>query len=448
MIETVRTYREDARIIPIAHEAEVLVVGGGPAGVGAAVAAAREGADTLLVEASGMLGGTWTLGMQTHATCFHDGEKVIVGGLAREIIDRLCARGAAQNPDLRVREQPVRFWLAFDHNMMRIELDEIVAESHARLLLHTMCVGAIVEDGLVRGIVTESKSGRQAIRADVVVDCTGDADVAFAAGAPTVKGRDADGRCQPATMTFMLGNVDYEKALRFQAENKGRLAELEAEARARGELDFPQKVSLGTRTMWPNVTYHNQTRILGIDATRSEDLTRAEIEGRRQVLQAVEFYRRYVPGFESCYLLAMPSQIGLRESRRIVGEYVLTADDVLSARHFPDAVARHHYYIDVHSPDGEGLEGRSHQTLRPPVGTHYEVPYRCLIPREREQILVAGRCISATREALGSSRTTCCCVQLGEAAGLAAAWAVRSRCTVRQVPGRDLSKRLFPESPS
>jgi 2-polyprenyl-6-methoxyphenol hydroxylase-like FAD-dependent oxidoreductase len=436
-------WSEPAREVPVAHEVDVLVVGGGPAGVGAALAAARAGAQTLLVEAAGYLGGMWTLGMQTHATCFHDGKKVIVGGIPREIIDRLHAEGMAEDPVAKLASGSRSFYAAFDPEAMKCVLDDLLLGSGAQLLFHTQCVGARVEKGAVAGIVTESKSGRQAIRAKVTVDCTGDADVAFLAGAPTLRGREGDARSQPVTLTFMLANADLPRAGRWVEENPGEREAREKRARERGELSSPNRVALGALSVTPGVTYHNVTRVLDVDCTRAEDLTRAEVVGRKQVREIVAWYRKNIPGFENCRLAAIAPSLGLRESRRIVGEYTLTAEDVLSAREFPDGIARQNYYIDVHSPDGAGLEGCSSGTLRPPLGSSYEVPYRCLVPKERDALLVAGRCISATREALGSARVTVCCAEMGQAAGLAAAQAARDGVPPRAIDGAALKKKLL-----
>jgi len=436
------SWTEPRRETVVACDVDVLVAGGGPAGVAAAISAARTGARTCLVETAGCFGGMWTIGMQTHATCFHDGKRVIVGGIAREIVNRLGALGAAEDPDQKVRARPVQFWLAFDPEMMKIVLDDMLHEAGVLPLLHTHCVGAMVDKGRVTGVITESKSGRQAIRAGVTVDCTGDADIAFHAGAPTAKGRGSDGKCQPATLTFILAGVDYDRARLWAESSPGERELREQEARRRGELTTPQRISLGAPSMAPGVTYHNVTRILDVDATNAADLTRAEMEGRRQVMELVRYYRRFIPGFERCRLAGLAPSIGLRESRRIVGEYTLTASDVISARSFSDGIARHNYYIDVHSPDGFGLEGDAGPDQRPPPGSAHEVPYRCLLPLERDQLLVAGRCISADRQALGSVRTTVCCVELGQAAGVAAAWSVRDGTTVRAIDGAALKEQL------
>ena len=424
---------------------DVVVVGGGPAGVCAAISAARNGARTTLVERGPAFGGAWTLAMQAHATCFHDGEKVVVGGLAREIIGRLGAMGAAESPEEKLRAAKPAFWVAFDHERMKCLLDDMTLGAGVEPLLHSLCTGVLLDGRRAAGVVLHSKSGETRLRARVVIDCSGDADAAFYSGAATVKGRDADGLCQPATTTFLLANVDHAKARRWRADAPEALAELVRAARERGEISTPSAVGLGVPHVWPGVTYHNVTRVLRVDATNARDLTRAEMGGRRQARELAEFYQRRIPGFERSQLIAIAGQAGLRESRRIRGEYVLTEDDVLSGRRFPDAVARHAYYVDVHNPDGAGLEGASSPGRRPPKGCFYEVPYRCLLPEGVEQMLVAGRCISATREALGSARTTVCCAQLGEAAGLAAAWAAREGGFVRQVNGERLRARLFEE---
>ncbi len=437
-------WREPAREIPVFCEADVLVVGAGPAGVSAALAAARAGARTVLVEAGSVFGGMWTLGMQTHATCFHDGQKVIVGGIVREIIDWLAGLGVAETPEENVARNPKGYALAFDPEFMKCVLDEMIASAGVRPLLHTSCVGAMVEGDRVAGIITESKSGRRAIRAGVTVDCTGDADVAFFAGAPTLKGRESDGKCQPVTVTFILADVDFERVVAWADSHPEEREAIDREVRRTGEVSTPMRIRLGARQVQPGVTYHNVTRVLNVDITRAEDLTRAEMEGRRQVMEIVRYYRRRIPGFERCRLQAIAPSLGLRESRRIVGEYTLTADDVLAARHFPDGIARQNYYIDVHNPDGEGLERGRNTRGRPPIGSFYEVPFRCLTPKGREQLLVAGRCLSADREALGSARVTVCCAQMGEAAGLAAAWAVQRGLAVRRVDGAELKRALFP----
>ena len=300
------TFHEPARDIPVAKEVDVLVVGAGPAGIGAAVRAAREGAQTLLVESQGMLGGTWTSSMQVHATCFFSGGRVIVGGLVREIIGRLARDGHAEDPERKIQEYPTSSAVHFEPEWMKGCLDDVVVESGAELLLHAFCAGAIVDAGGVGGIVIESKSGRQAIRAAVTIDCTGDADVAHAAGVPTRRGRESDGQCQPVNTTCLLSQVDRERSVAWVEANRGLLRKLSDQAHAAGELDRCFTIGrLGARTCYPDVTYHNIGHVFDIDCTRAEDLTRAELEGRRQVRQIYQFFRKYVPGYERCRLAAV-----------------------------------------------------------------------------------------------------------------------------------------------
>ena len=442
------TFHEPARDIPVAKEVDVLVVGAGPAGIGAAVRAAREGAQTLLVESQGMLGGTWTSSMQVHATCFFSGGRVIVGGLVREIIDRLARDGHAEDPERKIQEYPTSSAVHFEPEWMKGCLDDVVVESGAELLLHAFCAGAIVDAGGVGGIVVESKSGRQAIRAAVTIDCTGDADVAHAAGVPTRRGRESDGQCQPVNTTCLLSQVDRERSVAWVEANRGLLRKLSEQAQAAGELDRSFAIGrLGARTCYPDVTYHNIGHVFNIDCTRAEDLTRAELEGRRQVRQIYQFFRQYVPGYEHCRLAAVAPTVGRRESRRIVGVATLTRDDVVAGRKFEDGVARHNYYVDVHSADPLLPEPGMDNADRPAPGDYYEVPYGCLVPQTVDRLLVAGRCISADRAALGSARTTVCCMALGEAAGLAATLAVRERRRVRDVDGAALKQALLGSAP-
>ena len=287
---------------------DVIVVGAGPAGIGAALAAARNGARTLLIEDSGMAGGCWTLGLQNHVTCMHDHRKLIIHGIALELMQRLAATGEAEEPEEKLRRLPRTWYCAFDPEGLKYTLDQMLLESGVEILYHTRCVDTVCDaGGRVTGVVTESKSGRRSFTARIVADCSGDADAAAFAGAATRKGRDSDGRMQPVTTAFMLANVDYDRAAAHLAAHPGFMAECEAKARKLGELDMPISPYPGCRTMIDGVTYHNMTRITGIDGTRAEDLTRAEIEGRRQARLMAAFFRKYIPGFERSALIATGS---------------------------------------------------------------------------------------------------------------------------------------------
>jgi hypothetical protein len=235
----------------------------------------------------------------------------------------------------------------------------------------------------------------------------------------------------------MVG-ADLAAARQWWDEHHDEHARRQDEARKAGRLSVPHDVWIGVPTLAPGVSYHNVTRV-DVDCTDATSLSRAEMRGRRQVREVVEFYRGCVPGFESARLLSIAPQLGLRESRRAVGLYTLTADDVLAGRKFPDAVARHNYYIDVHGAS-QSRDDRGGKEMIVAPGEYYEIPYRCLVPARVDQLLVAGRCISATREALGSARTTACCGELGQAAGTAAAMAAREGCLVREIDGQALNR--------
>lgn len=441
-------YRESDRDIPICADVDVLVVGAGPAGMGAAIAAARAGAKTLLIDMNGMLGGTWTKGLQNHVTSFHNGNDVVIRGLPMEIFKRLHKIGWAEDPEKKhVGKNRPAWWSAFDPEGLKYILDCMTVEAGVDLLLHTFCVGAIVEKNRVKGVIIENKSGRQAITARSTVDCTGDADVAYLAGAETLKGRAEDGLMQPVTTTFFMAYVDIDRAIAHCEKNPGRHKEYTKEAKARGELNVPREIiNIGAPTVFPGITYHNVTRIIKVDATNARDLTRAELEGRRQVQEIVAFYRKYVPGFEKSVLVTTSPSVGIRETRRIKGEYTLTREDVLESREFHDAVVCHAYYIDVHNPAGPGLEHGSGPDVRPPRGSYYQIPYRTLVPQKVDGLLVAGRCISADRHALGSLRVTACCMALGQAAGIAAAMCKNQEGALRRLNVAGLRKELLKAS--
>jgi len=417
-----RTVNEPARDTPIAGEYDVIVCGGGPAGFVATIAAARGGARVLLIERSGILGGTATNAMMVEFGSLHDGSRVIVGGIAHGFLHRLSDFGGAPLLD----EDSHR--MIFDPESMIAVCHEMVVESGADVLLHSLIVDAVKEDARVTGVIVENKTGRSAYMASVVIDATGDGDVAARAGAPFDLGRPGDGKMQPVTLEIVLGNVD---TTRFERRDVQELPDAIARAKAAGEWTIPtdqlfsagRVVKRGAPDRPTKAFYFiNGTNVLCIDGTRAEDLTRAELESRAQVDGFVAFFRKYVPGFENCYLDRTAAAVGIRETRRIRGDYTLTGAECLAAAHFDDGIAASHQSIDVHDVEGAAFE---HAFLAP--GTHYEIPYRCLIPAGLDGLLVTGRCISVDHHALGSIRRMVTCMPLGEAAGLAAGAAATGR---------------------
>jgi hypothetical protein len=330
-------------------------------------------------------------------------------------------------------------------------------ESGVGLLLHALFLDAVVEDGRVAGATFATVGGRRTVRAKQTIDATADAYVAASAGVATQQG-DARGRVQPASLMFRLSHVDRDllaaylrrrpEQMRSSLKTHERTAdaltavaglyELWDAARERGDVSVPRELVSFFASPYDDEVTVNMTRVVDVDPLDPDDLTRAEVEARAQVMELAAFFIRDVPGFAAARISATAAQIGVRESRRIAGEYTLTADDVLHARSFEDAVARSAYPIDIHNPSGTGT---STQRLAP--GAAYEIPYRCLVPLGVEDLLVAGRCISTTHEALASTRLTPTVMTLGQAAGTAAAMAAARGIAPRRLDTAELRTRLM-----
>lgn len=438
------------------REYDVLVVGGGNAGCAAAIAAARTGARVMLVERYGFLGGTATASMVGPWMTFHSGDDRIVGGIAQEIVERLVARGGSPG-HIRDASDYVPTITPFDPEMHKALLFEMMRESGVALLLHAWFLDAVMSGERVAGGRFATVGGTREIRAKRTIDATADAYVAASAGVPTQQG-DARGRVQPASLMFRLSHVDRDALAQYVRRNPEQmrsslkahertpealtavagLYELWQAARERGDVSVPRELVSLFATPYDDEVTVNMTRVVDVDPLDPDDLTHAEIEARAQVMQLLAFFRRDVPGFANARIAATATQIGVRESRRIAGEYTLTADDVLHARAFPDAVARSAYPIDIHNPSSSGTT-----THRPPAGGSYEIPYRCLVPLNVDDLLVAGRCISTTHEALASTRLTPTVMTLGQAAGTAAALSLHAGVGPRELDPERLRARLI-----
>jgi len=398
----------------------LVVVGAGPAGCAAAISAARLGTETFLIERYGFAGGMATTGLVHPWMDYYAGDKCLTGGIFAEIAERLQQRKALKDRH------------CFDHETLKVILFELLQEAGVRLLLHTFVVEAKAKQGRVSCLTAASKSGLEKIYPQIVIDASGDGDVAAWAGADYEKGRPEDGLMQPMTLNFRMAGVDRARMPARDAINA-----LYNEAKANGEVVCPRENVLLFETMIPDQIHFNTTRVNRVDGTDRDDLTQAEIESHRQVAQLVTFLQKRVPGFEQAYLSQTAPQIGVRETRRIMGEYVLTEEDVLSARKFTDGIALSSYPIDVHNPAGTGTVIK-----RLPPGEFYAIPYRCLVPRKLEGLLVAGRPISTTHEAHASSRIQPVCYALGHAAGAAAALALQQNIQPREVKIDQLQEAL------
>ncbi len=415
---------------PVVSTHDVIVVGGGPAGVGAALAAARGGSNTLLVESYGFLGGMWTMGMVNPIFDYEN-----KGGICQEIHDRIEAAGMG------VRNGP-DIW-NFDVESMKRLLDQMAREAGVHLLYHTAFSRPVLTDDAVQGIIVENKGGRSAYLAKVVIDCTGDGDIAMRAGAPYGVGRDKDGKAQPMTLMFRMSNVGYtQDYYRFRHYEENELIGKIDDALARaGIANYPFNYRRPCILKVPgcHTALCQVTHIRGRCAIDPADLTEAEIEGRQLVEEFFHLLKSYVPGFECAQLDTTGPHIGIRESRHINGEYYLTLDDVRNHRRFEDGICTSTFWVDIHQPDGDNQEKQHNETLQ----TNFQIPYRCLIPLKVDGLLMAGRCISGSHEAHASFRVTGDCVAMGQAAGTAAALCVKSGLMPRALDGRAVVAQMI-----
>jgi hypothetical protein len=459
---TVETLMLPPRQAIRAGSVDVLVVGGGPAGLGAAIGAAQAGARVALVERYGFLGGNATAALVMPLMSYFTGHPIpeqpgsasllptdhgpgnpAIAGALRTLVERLVKGGGAIAPSL-----ATGFVVPFDPEMFKLVAMDLLNEAGVEFLFHAFA-SQTLGDERVRGGVFETKSGPLAIEADVVVDCTGDGDMAASAGAPFALGRDGDGLVQPMTLMFRMAEFERQAFAAYAREHPDQwrgvhgLWDLVRQAALAGELDLKREDILFFGTPHAAEVSVNSTRVTHVLGTDVWDLTYAECEGRRQVRQIAAFLRRYVPGFEQSYVIQSGVNVGVRETRRIAGAYELSVQDILSARKFDDAIAQGTYPVDIHNPTGKGT------TLhKVPAGDAYEIPLRCLLPQGVDNLLVAGRCISGTHEALSSYRVMPISMATGQAAGVCAALASRGGIAPRGLAVGDVQRELLRQGAS
>ena len=405
------------RRIPVVGDVDVVVVGGGPAGVAASISASRNGSNVMLVERYPYLGGMATGGLVLLFIEYDRYEFGIMKETAQRLIkldgiafpprnQRWGALGDEYPRWIEGQGIPGAYSPAFDPEMLKFLSNEMILEAGVKPILNSLFVDAIVENDVVKGVTLENKEGRQAILAKVAVDATGDGDVFAKAGASFR----TDTHPWGMSISYRMANVDVENTTRFRRENEEEYKKL---------MDKLTKLIGGPMDFWVPTTRKGVTLsfapyLTGLSATSNSDLTKVEIEGRRKIMMAVDFYRKNIPGFESAFLIETAPRIGTRESRRVEGEYVLTKEDVLEGRRFPDVIARN----------------------------LFDIPYRCLVPRRIDGLLVAGRCISTTHEAQASIRMICPCYATGEVAGTAASLAFKKGIEPRNIDVNELQKTL------
>ena len=419
-------YTEPAKKLPIVKKADVIVAGAGPAGFAAAYSAAKNGADTILIEALGNVGGVSTSGLMSHWTGTANSK------VYYEILDQ-CAKKIGCETTITI-----------DPEILKTVYLEMLDDVGCAVRLYTTVSDVITENGCVKGVITESKSGREVILADAIIDASGDGDIAAKAGVPFIKGREEDGKMQPATLMFKVAGVDTDRAV-FPGsfETTVDTSKGELQALARKILPAPAGHVLLYRTTLPGVVTCNMTNCIDIDGTNTDDLTKATIICRKQIPEIVKFLREYAPGYENCYVISSASLIGIRETRHFEGEYTITEEDICTARVFDDYVVKDAYFnFDVHNITGAGLDktGVQHK-FKQKKG--YTIPYRCLLPKSIDGLLLCGRNISGTHMAHSNFRAMPICAAIGEAAGAAAAIAVNKNIPVRNVTAEEIQKLIF-----
>ena len=427
---------------------DIVVAGGGVSGAVAALAAARCGADVLVVEQTGYLGGTLTSCGVGPMMTFHAGEKQVICGIMQEIVETLQARGHSTGhvPDTKQYTDTVT---PFNAEGLKAVLDDLLSNAGVTIMFHSF-IGAVAREGdRVSALTVCNKDGLNTLKAKVFIDSTGDGDVASWAGATMTKGRESDGASQPLTMKMKYCNVDT-KALKghvlanikdfpkmiehvdlfsqdIPMDLEGFNREV-AQAKADGELDIARENVLLFGTDREGEFIFNTTRVIGHDATCAMSLSDAERIGRRQCVQLDRFIRKYIPGFKNALLEYTGPSIGVRSSRQLVGSYILTAEDILVCKRFGSVIAHSGYPIDIHNPTGEGTASTF---LQP--GNYYDIPYEVMVCGEIANLIVTGRCCSVTFEAQASVRLTPSAGAMGQAAGIAASLAAREGGDVRSV---------------
>ncbi len=439
-MSTIKTILEPERTIPVKDEVDILVVGGGPAGIMAARAAAESGLKVMLIESRGYLGGNLTLGLPILGYLGRKGNQV-VEGLPQMLIDRLRARGKAS--EHKPCKNHVSLTIIDSEEVKDVAL-EMLEDVGVKILFYVFCSDVIKEGNDVKGVIIESKEGREAILAKTVIDCTGDGDVAFRAGVECHKG-DADGGMQPPTLMFCMRGVNVQK-LRDAIVNRPEEFDMDVmpteqfksgpfivvgfrkkieEAREKG-YSIPVARTILITGLADDEIWVNMSRVCGVDSTNPTSYTDGEITARMQNDEIERYLRDFIPGFEHAWRDKVAAFMGIRESRVIKGKYVLTADDILSCRKFEDAVGVASYPVDIHHSHGDDCT----MMWCPDC---YDLPYRMLVPEKVENLLVAGRCASMTHEAMASARVMSTCMVMGEAAGRAAKIAVEEGVPVSKV---------------
>ena len=424
-------YISENNTIPIIADVDVLVCGGGPAGIGAAIRAARLGVSVMIIESQGCLGGIATSGMMSHWG----------GRSSSKVLEEIMDLSYERAKNICWMEENDCEKNTIYHEFQKIVIEELVKKENIDILYYTMACKAVVENGKIAGVIVENKSGRGYIKAKRVIDATGDGDIAASAGVPFHKGRESDGRMQPCTIMFEVGGVDFKRALfppSFETcidTPKGEIQSL-----AKKILPFPAGHVLLYRQPMPGVVVCNMTNAIEVDGTDAKSLTNGVFTCRSQIIPIVNFLREYIPGYENCYPLSSASLIGIRETRHFEGLETLTKDDILEAKYYDNWVVRRAWFnFDVHNLTGASLDKTGIQHKWKQSGD-YTIPYGCLLPKKVDNLLLSGRNISGSHLAHSNYRIMSVCIALGEAAGTAAALSIKQNIPLTSVDVKEIQR--------
>ncbi|MFW5889318.1 MAG: FAD-dependent oxidoreductase [Bacillota bacterium] len=439
-------------------KSEVVVVGGGVAGCMAALAAARNGSDVIIIERYGFLGGVATNALVGPSQTFHAGEEQIIKGFGQELVERMVKRNASPG-HIYDMIGFVSTLTPFNSEELKVVLEEMLLESNVKIMYHSTMHNIEKNNDLIKSVIVSNRSDEYKVEGNVFIDCSGDADLVYLADGPYQLGRKKDNKVQPMSLMFKMGGVNFEplrKAIKNNPDDfvlskdrdgkkawefpyvavNGYFSKVQ-EAKAKGDFNVPRDRVLFFEQPSPGVITVNMTRVVDKNPVNGKDLGEAEVESRRQVINTINFLKNYLPGFDASYLIAIAPQIGIRESRRLVGDYVLTGKEIIQKARFDNAISRGAYPIDIHSPDGEEMEVQSLED-----GEWYHIPRGCLITSEIPNLLVAGRNISTTHEAHASTRIQPSSMALGQAAGTNAALSVKLKKFPLEVDVQKLQDNL------
>ncbi|WZL81205.1 FAD-dependent oxidoreductase [Vallitaleaceae bacterium 9-2] len=438
---------------------DVIIIGGGTSGTMAAIAAARNGADVLLVEKNGYLGGVMTGAGVGPMMTFHAGDEQVIQGIMGELVERLQNKG--MSPGHIADSTGFTYTVTpFDNEGLKVEEEQMVMESGADLLFHTSLADVKVDNNRIKEVILCNKNGLESYRAKVYIDATGDADLSVWSGVEYTKGRH-DGKMQPLTLMLKMNNVDIDKVKEYVVNNPDQFPRLNGnteqvvkanrlslagftmlfeEAKQKKMISTEREDILFFETNTPGEVIFNTSRILNCDGTDPVSLTKAEIEGRKQTSEIAAFVKEYIPGFENSKVVQTGPSVGVRGSRQIVGVYTLTTDDLIKGKRFEDRITVGGYPIDIHSPEGAGTD-----VVKMEWGHRYYIPYRTLVNDRIDNLITVGRCVSATYEAQAALRVSPIIGAVGQAGGTAAALVVNQEKEKTQDVDMDLLKNTLIE---